>query len=66
MDALERKVPVATVAQLAGHLRVACEVLRQAFHWINKEFGGGQRNLQVEPDKAGRDAAATEETDVPF
>ena len=47
-------------------LLVACEVLRQAFHWINKELGGGQRNPQVEPDKAGRDAVETEETDVPF
>ena len=45
-------------------LLVACEVLRQAFHWINKEFGGGQRNPQVELDKAGTDAV--EGVEVPF
>lgn len=41
-------------------LLVISEVTRMAYHWINRQFGGGQRTSEAEPTTQGQDE------DIPF
>jgi hypothetical protein len=48
-------------------LLVVAEVVRMAYHWINRQFGGGSRDSEPAPADTAREVEArTPDSDIPF